>query len=102
LRALRPQGNSARAIVWRYVFKTKKELSLNTFKQYLGMSDISLMPSIYDDYSQRLVPGIQTIIDHLAKTRPEVLGLKPCEFIDASILRKSKPAASLKNETHTG
>ncbi len=46
------------------------------------MSDISLMSSIYDDYSQRLIPavpyplapGIQTILDHLAKTRPEAGG----------------------------
>jgi hypothetical protein len=47
-------------------------------KKYARMADISLMNSTYDDYSQRLVPavpyptapGIQTIIDHLAKTRP--------------------------------
>jgi len=67
------------------------------------------MNSTYDDDSQRLVRalpyptvlGIQTIIDHLAKTRPEAKGFKPLEFIDASILRKSKPAASLKNRAHT-
>ena len=47
------------------------------------------------------VPRIQTIIDHLAKTRSEVKGLKPREFIDASILTKSQPAASLKNRTPT-
>ncbi len=60
------------------------------------MSDISLMNSAYDDYSQRLVPavpyptaqGIQTIIDHLAKTRLEAKGLKPNDFIDASILKE--------------
>ena len=58
-----------------YVFKTKKELALNTLKKYARMSDISLMSSTYDDYSQRLIPAvpypsapdIQTIIDHLPK-----------------------------------
>jgi ABC-type nitrate/sulfonate/bicarbonate transport system substrate-binding protein len=79
-----------------YVFKTKKELSLNTLKKYARMNDISLMNSTCDDYSQRLVPavpyptapGIQTIIDYLAKTRPEAKGLKPNDFIDASILKE--------------
>jgi ABC-type taurine transport system substrate-binding protein len=79
-----------------YVFKTKKETSLNTLKKYARMNDLSLMNSTCDDYSQRLVPavpyptapGIQTIIDHLAKTRPEVRGLKPNDFIDASILKE--------------
>jgi hypothetical protein len=36
-----------------YVFKTKKELALSTLKKYARMSDISLMNSTYDDYSQR-------------------------------------------------
>ena len=60
------------------------------------MSDISLMNSTYDDYSQRLVPavpyptaqGIQTIIDHVAKTRPEAKGLQSNDFIDVSILKE--------------
>jgi hypothetical protein len=47
------------------------------------------------------MPSYSNLSDHLAKTRPEVKGLKPREFIDASILRKSKPAASLKNGAHT-
>lgn len=53
------------------------------------MSDISIMNSTYDDYSQRLMPavpypiapGIQTIIDHLAKSRAEAKGLRGCEKI---------------------
>jgi hypothetical protein len=48
------------------------------------MGDISLMNGTCDDYSQRLVPavpyptasGIQTIIDHLAKTPPESQGIE--------------------------
>ena len=63
-----------------YLFKTKKELALSTLKKYARMSDISLMNTTYDDYSQRLVPavpyptapGIQTIIDHLGKHGPRL------------------------------
>ena len=79
-----------------HVFKTRKELALNTLKKYARMSDVSQMNDTYDDYAQRLIPavpyptalGIQAIIDHLAKTRPEAKGLKPQDFIDASILRE--------------
>lgn len=87
-----------------HVFKTKKELALNTLKKYARMSDISLMSSTYDDYSQRLIPavpypsapGIQTIIDHLAKTRPEAKGLKPNDFIDVSILKEIEDSGFVK------
>lgn len=68
------------------------------------MSDISLMHTTYDDYSQRLVPavplptapGIQTIIDHLAKTHSEAKGLKPNDFIDASILKEFEDIGFVK------
>jgi hypothetical protein len=54
------------------------------------------MNDTYDDYAQRLIPavpyptapGIQTILDHLAKTRPEAKGLKPQDFFDGSILKE--------------
>jgi hypothetical protein len=55
-----------------------------------------LMQTAYDDYSQRLIPrvphpnrpGIQTIIDQLAKTRPQMKNLNPGDFIDPSILKE--------------
>ena len=84
-------------------------MALNTLKKYVRMSDISLVKTTYDDYSQRLVhavayptaPGIQTIIDHLAKTRPEAKGLKPNDFIDASILKEIEDSGSVKSCTRT-
>lgn len=87
-----------------YFFKTRKELALSTLKKYARMQDISLMNSTYDDYSQRLVPavpyptapGIQTIIDHLAKTRPEAKGLKPTDFIDPSVLKEIEDSGFVK------
>ena len=87
-----------------YLFKTKKDLALSTLKKYARMSDISLMNNTYEDYSQRLIPavpypiasGIQTIIDHLAKTRPEAKGLKPQDFIDASILKEIEDSGFVK------
>jgi hypothetical protein len=41
-------------------------------------------------------PGIQTIIDHLAKTRPEARGLKPQDFIDGSILKEIEDSGFVK------
>jgi sulfonate transport system substrate-binding protein len=87
-----------------YLFKSNKELALNTLKKYARMSDVSLMSGTYDDYSQRLIPavpyptpaGIQTIIDHLAKTRPEAKNLKPQNFIDASILKEIEDSGFVK------
>jgi hypothetical protein len=40
--------------------------------------------------------GIQTIIDHLAKTRPQAKGLKPNDFIDASILKEIDESGFIK------
>jgi sulfonate transport system substrate-binding protein len=87
-----------------HAFKTKKEPALSTLKKYARMSDASLMNDTYEDYAQRLIPavpyptaaGIQTIIDHLAKTRPEAKGLKPQDFIDPSILKEIEDSGFVK------
>jgi ABC-type nitrate/sulfonate/bicarbonate transport system substrate-binding protein len=87
-----------------HAFKTKKEAALSTLKKYARMSDVSLMNETYEDYAQRLIPavpyptaaGIQTIIDHLAKTRPEAKGLKPQDFIDPSILKEIEDSGFVK------
>ena len=87
-----------------YLFKTNKELSLKTFQKVARLDDLSMMQSIYDEYSQRLMPavpyptaaGIQTIIDQLAKTRPQAKGLNPNDFIDASILKEIEDSGFVK------
>jgi hypothetical protein len=75
-----------------HLFKTNKELALNTLKKSARLDDLTVMQSLYDEYSQRLIrpvpypitEGIQTIIDYLAKTRPPAKGLNP---VISSILR---------------
>jgi hypothetical protein len=42
------------------------------------------------------IPGIQTIIDHLAKTRPEARGLRPQDFIDGSVLKEIEESGFVK------
>jgi ABC-type nitrate/sulfonate/bicarbonate transport system substrate-binding protein len=87
-----------------YLFRTKRELALNTLKKYARLTDLSIMQSLYDEYSQRLIrpvpyptiEGIQTIIDHLAKTRPQAKGLKPSDFIDSSILKEIEDSGFVK------
>ena len=81
VRFFAPSGRNLR-------LQTNRELSLKTLQKVARLSDLSVMQSIYDEYSQRLTPavpyptpaGIQTIIDQIAKTRPQAKGLNPNDF----------------------
>jgi len=87
-----------------YVFKTNKDLALNVLKKYTRLDELSLVQVAYDEMSQRLIrrvpypdrEGIQTIIDQLAKTRPQMKNLNPGDFIDASILKEIEDSGFVK------
>jgi ABC-type nitrate/sulfonate/bicarbonate transport system substrate-binding protein len=87
-----------------YVFKTNKELALNVLKKYTRLDDLSLVQVAYDEMSQRLIrrvpypdrEGIQTIIDQLAKTRPQMKNLNPGDFIDPSILKEIEDSGFIR------
>lgn len=87
-----------------YYFKTNKELALNVLKKYTRLDDLSLVQVSYDEMSQRLIrrvpypdrDGIQTIIDQLAKTRPQMKSLNPSDFIDPSILKEIEDSGFIR------
>ena len=87
-----------------YVFKTNKDVALNVLKKYTRLDDLSLVQTSYDEMSQRLIrrvpypdrEGIQTIIDQLAKTRPQMKNLNPGDFIDPSILKEIEDSGFIK------
>lgn len=87
-----------------YVFKTNKEVALNVLKKYTRLDDLSLVQVSYDEMSQRLIrrvpypeaEGIQTIIDQLAKTRPQMKNLNPNDFIDPTILKEIEDSGFIK------
>lgn len=87
-----------------HLFKTNKDQALSTLKKYARLSDISVMQSVYEEYSKRLIrsvpypsaEGIQTIINQLAKTRPQAQGLNPNNFIDPTILREIEESGFVK------
>ena len=87
-----------------YVFKTNKDLALNILKKYTRLDDLSLVQTSYDEMSQRLIrrvphpdrEGIQTIIDQLAKTRPQMKNLNPGDFIDPTILKEIEDSGFIK------
>jgi ABC-type nitrate/sulfonate/bicarbonate transport system substrate-binding protein len=87
-----------------YVFKTNKDVALNVLKKYTRLDDLSLVQVAYDEMSQRLIrrvpypdrEGIQTIIDQLAKTRPQMKSLNPGDFIDPSILKEIEDSGFIK------
>ena len=73
-------------------------------KKYTCFDDISLVQTSYEEMSQRLIrrvphpdrEGIQTIIDQLAKTRPQMKTLNPGDFIDPSILKEIEDSGFIK------
>jgi len=87
-----------------YVFKTNKDVALDVLKKYTRLDDLSLVQTSYEEMSQRLIrrvpypdaAGIQTIIDQLAKTRPQMKNLKPNDFIDPSILKEIEDSGFVK------
>ena len=87
-----------------YVFKTNKDVALTVLKKYTRLDDLSLVQVAYDEMSQRLIrrvpypdrEGIQTIIDQLAKTRPQMKNLNPSDFIDPTILREIEDSGFIK------
>jgi ABC-type nitrate/sulfonate/bicarbonate transport system substrate-binding protein len=87
-----------------YVFKTNKDVALNVLKKYTKLDDLSLVQVAYDEMAQRLIrrvpypdrEGIQTIIDQLAKTRPQMKSLNPSDFIDPSILKEIEDSGFVK------
>jgi ABC-type nitrate/sulfonate/bicarbonate transport system substrate-binding protein len=87
-----------------YVFKTNKDVALNVLRKYTKLDDLSLVQGAYDEMSQRLIrrvpypdrEGIQTIIDQLAKTRPQMKNLNPGDFIDPSILKEIEDSGFIK------
>ena len=87
-----------------YVFKTNKDVALNVLKKFTRLDDLSLVQEAYDEMSQRLIrrvpypdrEGIQTIIDQLAKTRPQMKNLNPSDFIDPTILKEIDDSGFVK------
>ncbi len=87
-----------------HVFKTNKDVALQVLKKYTRLDDMSLVQTSYDEMSQRLIrrvpypdaAGIQTIIDQLAKTRPQMKNLNPNDFIDPSILKEIEDSGFVK------
>jgi ABC-type nitrate/sulfonate/bicarbonate transport system substrate-binding protein len=87
-----------------YVFKTNKDVALNVLKKFTRLDDLSLVQEAYDEMSQRLIrrvpypdrEGIQTIIDQLAKTRPQMKSLNPSDFIDPTILKEIDDSGFVK------
>jgi len=87
-----------------YVFKTNKELALNVLKKYTRVDDVSLMQTAYQEMSQRLIrsvphpspEGIQTILDQLGKSRPEIGKFRPGDLIDTSVLKEIEDSGFVK------
>jgi ABC-type nitrate/sulfonate/bicarbonate transport system substrate-binding protein len=87
-----------------YLFKTNKELALSVLRKYTRVDDISLMQDAYDEFANRLIrrvpypdrEGIQTILDQLGESRPQIKNLNPSDFIDPTILKEIEDSGFVK------
>ena len=79
-----------------HFYKREKEPSLKIVSKYLQTTDRDALEETYREIALKVVPekpyatlpGIQTIIDELAKTNPKVKASKPEEFVDMSFVKK--------------
>src|ERR687898_1153180 len=93
------QNKAVDAVVLSEPFATLAQRQGSTI-----VADLSQLEVAYDEMSQRLIrrvpypdrEGIQTIIDQLAKTRPQMKNLNPGDFIDPSILKEIEDSGFVK------
>lgn len=79
-----------------HFYKREKEPSIKILGKYLQTTDREALEETYREIALKVVPekpyatlpGIQTIIDELAKTNPKVKTSKPEEFVDMSFIKK--------------
>jgi len=79
-----------------HFYKREKEPSIKILSKYLQTTDREALEETYREIALKVVPekpyptlpGIQTIIDELAKTNPKVKGAKPEEFVDMSFVKR--------------
>ena len=80
--------------------KANKDVALEVLKKYTRLDDIPLLQTSYDEmpgeFRTSTREGIQTIIDQLTKTSPQMRNLNPCDFIDPSILKEIEDSGFIK------
>ncbi len=78
-----------------HFYKTEKEPSIKIMGKYLGITDREALEETYREVALKTVPekpyptlpGIQTILDELAKKEPKAKSARPEEFVDSSFVK---------------
>jgi ABC-type nitrate/sulfonate/bicarbonate transport system substrate-binding protein len=79
-----------------HFYKTEKEPSLKILGKYLQTTDREALDETYKEIALKVVPekpyptlpGIQTILDEIAKKNPKAKSAKPEEFVDSSFIKR--------------
>jgi NitT/TauT family transport system substrate-binding protein len=79
-----------------HFYKTEKEPSIKILGKYLATTDREALEETYREVALKTVPekpyptlpGIQTILDELAKKEPKAKTARPDEFVDSSFVKK--------------
>jgi NitT/TauT family transport system substrate-binding protein len=79
-----------------HFYKTDKEASIKIMGKYLNTNDREALEETYREIALKIVPekpyptlpGIQTILDELAKKNPKAKTARPENFVDSSFVKK--------------
>lgn len=74
--------------------RTQREIALKAFRKYMREDEAKRLEALYKNYVEDMVPAkpypmeevIQTEIENLSPTMPELQGKKPSDFIDKTLL----------------
>jgi hypothetical protein len=79
-----------------WLAKTRRELAYNIFRKYMKIENPRILEATYQTYILGTIPAkpypreesIQSDIDYLAASTPELKKKKPSDFIDLTLLRE--------------
>jgi NitT/TauT family transport system substrate-binding protein len=98
---LKSQPRRAKAFLMAFseaiwLAKTRRDLAYNIFRKYMKIENPRILEATYQTYILGTIPAkpypreesIQSDIDYLAATNPELKKKKPSDFIDLALLRE--------------
>ena len=76
--------------------RTQREIALKVFRKYMREDEPRRLEALYKNYIEDMVPAkpypmeqvIQTEIENLSPTMPELQGKRPADFVDDTILKE--------------
>ncbi len=76
--------------------RTQRETALKVFRKYMREDEPKRLDALYKNYIEEMIPAkpypmeevVQTEIENLSPTMPELQGKRPADFVDGTILKE--------------